>query len=55
MLLGILSSKSFIYIKVFRKVNTDGNKQHLQNDVDKLVGLENGRCYSILGNVNAYI
>ena len=25
--------------KVFRKVNTDGNKQHLQNDLDKLVKL----------------
>ena len=24
-------------IKVFRKVNTDGDKQHLQNDLDKLV------------------
>ena len=24
-------------IKVFRKVNTDGNKQHLQNDLDILV------------------
>ena len=23
--------------KVFRKVNTYGNKQHLQNDLDKLV------------------
>ena len=23
--------------KVFRKVSNDGNKQHLQNDVDKLV------------------
>ena len=23
--------------KVFRKVNTDGDKQHLQNDLDKLV------------------
>ena len=23
--------------KVFRKVNTDGNKEHLQNDLDKLV------------------
>ena len=25
--------------KVFRKVNTDGGKQHLQNDVDRLVKL----------------
>ena len=23
--------------KVFRKVNNDGNKQHLQNDLDTLV------------------
>ena len=23
--------------QVFRKVNTDGNKQHLQNDLDRLV------------------
>ena len=25
--------------KVFRKINTDGDKQHLQNDLDKLVKL----------------
>ena len=25
--------------KVFRKVNTDGDKQHLQNDLDRLVKL----------------
>ena len=43
--------------KVFRKVNTNGDKQHLQNNLDKLVkwSAKNGRCYSILGNVNAYI
>ena len=41
--------------QVFRKVKNDGDKQHLQNDLDKLInGLKNGRCYSILGNVNAY-
>ena len=28
--------------KLFRKVNTDGDKQHLQNDLDILV--RNGRC-----------
>ena len=40
---------------MFRKVNNDGDKQHLQNDLDKLVKcLNNGRCHSILGNVNAY-
>ena len=42
--------------KVFRKVNNDGDKQHLQNDLYKLAKWsENGRCSSILGNVNAYI
>ena len=44
--------------KMLRKGNNDGDKQHLQNDLDKLVniyyGLKNGRCYSILGNVNTY-
>ena len=41
---------------MFRKVNIDGDKQHLQNDQDKLVnGLKNGKYYSILGNINAYI
>ena len=42
--------------KLFRRVNTDGDKQHLQNDLNRLVKcLRNGRCCSILGNVNAYI
>ena len=42
--------------KLFRKVNTDGDKQHLQNDLDRLVKWsEKCRCCSILGNVNAYI
>ena len=42
--------------KVFSKVNTGGDQQHLHNDLDKLVKwLKNGRCYSILGKVNAYI
>ena len=27
--------------KVFRKVNTDGDKQHLQNDLDRLVKWSN--------------
>ena len=41
---------------MFRKVNDGGDKQHLQNDLYKLLnGLKNGRCYSLLGNVNAYI
>ena len=38
--------------KLFRKVNTDGDKQHLQNDLDRLVKWSEK---SILGNVNAYI
>ena len=38
--------------KVFRKVNPDGDKQHLQNDLNKLV---NGLKIFILGNVHAYI
>ena len=25
------------YTKLFRKTNTDGDKQHLQNDIDRLV------------------
>ena len=29
--------KFAVDIKVFRKVNIDGDKQHLQNDLDKLV------------------
>ena len=41
--------------KLSRKVKNYGDKQHLQNDLDKLVKWsENGRCYYILGNVNAY-
>ena len=40
--------------KVFRKVNTDGDKQHLQNNLKKCVKWSE-KFYSILGNVNAYI
>ena len=41
--------------KLFRKVKEIGDKQNLQEDIDKLVKWsENGRCYSILGNVNVY-
>ena len=37
-------------------INTDGDKQHLQNDLDRLVKWsEKWQCCSILGNVNAYI
>ena len=41
--------------KLFRKVKEIGDKQKLQDDIDKLVKcLKNGRWYSILGNVNVY-
>ena len=41
--------------KLFRKTKEIGDKQKLQDDIDKLVRWsENGRCYSILGNVNVY-
>ena len=39
--------------KLFRQVKEIGDKQKLQDDIDKLVKWsENSRCYSILGNVN---
>ena len=42
--------------KVFRKVNTDGDKQHLLNDVDKLVKRsEKWKMLLNFGKVNAYI
>ena len=42
-------------IKLFRKTKKIGDNQHFQDDIDKLVRWsENGRCYSILGNVNVY-
>ena len=41
--------------KLFRKVKEIGDKQNVQDDIDKLVKWsENGSCYSILGNVNIY-
>ena len=41
--------------KLFRKTKEIGDKQKLQDDIDKLVKWsENGRCYSILGNVNVF-
>ena len=41
--------------KLFRKTKEIWDKQKLQDDIDKLVRWsENGRCYSILGNVNVY-
>ena len=41
--------------KLFRKTKEIGDKHNLQDDIDKLVKWsENGRCYSILGNVNVY-
>ena len=42
--------------KVFRKVNTDGDKKHLQNDLDKLVKWSEKRQMVFnFGHVNAYI
>ena len=32
-----ISIRTYIILKLFRKVNTDGDKQHLQNDLDRLV------------------
>ena len=41
--------------KLFRKTTEIGDKQNLQDDIDKSVRWsENGRCYSILGNLNVY-
>ena len=41
--------------KLFRKIKEIGDKQKIQDDIDKLVRWsENGRCHSILGNVNVY-
>ena len=40
-----------------QKTKEIGDKHKLQDDIDKLVRwseLKNGRCYSILGNVNIY-
>ena len=42
--------------KLFRKVNTDGDKQHLQNDLDRLVKWsEKWQMLFNFGKVNAYI
>ena len=40
--------------KVFRKVNTDGDIQHLKNDLDKLVKWSD-KWQMLLHFVNAYI
>ena len=42
--------------KMFRKTKEIGDKQNLQDDINKLVlsSLKNGGFYSILGNVNVY-
>ena len=41
--------------KLFRKVKEIGDKQKLKMTLINLSsGLKNGRCYSILGNVNVY-
>ena len=36
------------------KFTDDTNKEQLQDDIDGSSGQKNGRCYSILKNVNAY-
>ena len=54
-LINIITSV-FQNTKLFRKVNTDGDKQHLQNDLDRLVKWsEKLQMLFNLGNVNAYI
>ena len=41
--------------KLFRKTKEIGDKQKLQDDIDKLVRWsEKWQCYSMLGNVNVY-
>ena len=41
--------------KVFKKVNTDGDKQHLQNDLDRLVNLsEKWQMLFNFGKLNSY-
>ena len=41
---------------MFRKVNTDGVKQHLQNDPDRIVKwFEKWEMFSFFGNANGYI
>ena len=41
--------------KLFRKTKEIGDKQKLQDDIDKLVRcLKSGTCYSMLGNVYVY-
>ena len=41
--------------KPVRKIKGNGDKQQLQDDIDKFIKWsENGRCYSILRKVNAY-
>ena len=41
--------------KLFRKVKEIGDKQNLQDDIDKLVKWsEKWQCYSILGNANVF-
>ena len=41
--------------KLLRKIKGTGDKQQLQDDIDKFIKWsENGRCYSIFKNVNAY-
>jgi len=44
------------YTQVFRTIKSDADKDTLQNHLTKLVKWsKNGRCYLMLGNVNAPI
>ena len=53
---NITSNVLKVDTKVFRKINHDGDKQHLQNDIDKLVKWsEKRQILLIFFNVNAYI
>ncbi len=42
--------------KLFTKTKEFGDKQKIQDGIDTLVKwqMKNGRCYSILGNINVY-
>ena len=40
--------------KLFRKTKENGEKNYKMTLINKSGGLKNGRCYSILGNVNVY-
>ena len=55
---GFLKARSCLtnMLCFLKKSLTDGDKQHLQNDLDRLVKWsEKWQMFSILRNVNAYI